>query len=177
MTDSDNLIGAIRGALDFPAAVARLQKAIQIDTVTGKEANIAPLFRSEFQKLGLESITVRDFLPGRPNLWGVQRGLGGGRNVMIIGHTDTVHVRGWAERWQGDERESHEHPKAPCSHPLSLAMNRGLRTSPWVTGHDAATSSGRLWPDPAVLRCHPQWWLSHARGGARLSPAMRMGPF
>jgi acetylornithine deacetylase len=25
---------------------------------------------------------------------------------LLIGHTDTVHVRGWSERWAGTERES-----------------------------------------------------------------------
>lgn len=97
---------AIRRFLNVPAAIERLRNAVQIDTITGNEANIIPFFRSEFENLGLEKITVRDFLPGRPNLWGTLRGTGGGRKVLIIGHTDTVHVRGWSERWAGDERES-----------------------------------------------------------------------
>ncbi|RWO70194.1 MAG: M20 family peptidase [Mesorhizobium sp.] len=97
---------AFHNVLDLPAAIGRLQKAIGIQTVTGNEANIIPFFRSEFERLGLDDITTRDFLPGRPNLWGTLRGAGGGRKVMIIGHTDTVHVRGWSERWVGDERES-----------------------------------------------------------------------
>lgn len=97
---------AIKRVIDVPAAIERLKNAVQIDTITGNEANIVPFFRSEFERLGLEKITVRDFLPGRPNLWGTLRGTGGGRKVLIIGHTDTVHVRGWSERWAGDERES-----------------------------------------------------------------------
>jgi len=99
-------LAAIKRVIDVPAAIERLKNAVQIDTITGNEANIVPFFRSEFERLGLEKITVRDFLPGRPNLWGTLRGTGGGRKVLIVGHTDTVHVRGWSERWAGDERES-----------------------------------------------------------------------
>ncbi len=96
----------LRNVLDLPAAIKRLQTAIGAETVTGNEGNIIPFFRSEFEKLGLDDISVRDFLPGRPNLWGTRRGTGGGKRVMVIGHTDTVHVRGWSERWKGDDRES-----------------------------------------------------------------------
>src|SRR5208283_6197853 len=49
-------------------------------------------------------VVTRDFAPGRPNVWGVLRGEGGGPRLMLTGHTDTVHVRGWAERWVGTER-------------------------------------------------------------------------
>ncbi|RTM05696.1 MAG: M20 family peptidase [Hyphomicrobiales bacterium] len=106
MTFAEQANSAIKRFLDVPAAIERLRDAVRIDTITGNEANIIPFFKSEFEKLGLEKITVRDFLPGRPNLWGTLRGTGGGRKVLIVGHTDTVHVRGWTERWAGDERES-----------------------------------------------------------------------
>ena len=47
---------------------------------------------------------MKDFAPGRPNVWGRLRGEGGGPRLLLTGHTDTVHVRGWAERWAGTER-------------------------------------------------------------------------
>ena len=49
---------------------------------------------------------MEDFLPGRPNVWGERRGDGGGPRLLLAGHTDTVHVRGWREKWAGTERES-----------------------------------------------------------------------
>ena len=33
-------------------------------------------------------------------------GRGGGKRLQFIGHTDTVHVDGWGEHWQGPEREN-----------------------------------------------------------------------
>ena len=34
------------------------------------------------------------------------RGGAGADTLLLIGHTDTVHTRGWKERWAGSERES-----------------------------------------------------------------------
>ncbi len=55
--------------------------------------------------IGMTGVTVRDFLPGRPNVWGVRKGGGGGKCLLLVGHTDVVHVRGWRERWAGTDRE------------------------------------------------------------------------
>ena len=47
-----------------------------------------------------------DFAEGRPNVWGLRPGRNGAETLLLIGHTDTVHTRGWKERWAGSERES-----------------------------------------------------------------------
>ena len=54
---------------------------------------------------GIDGIETAEFLPGRPNVWGERSGQGGGPRLLFIGHTDTVHVEGWREHWQGTERE------------------------------------------------------------------------
>src|SRR5438094_3451835 len=53
----------------------------------------------------MDQVILRDFLPGRPNVIGIKRGTGGGKCLMLIGHTDVVDVQGWRERWAGDPRE------------------------------------------------------------------------
>ena len=57
------------------------------------------------RRRGVEDVRTADFLPGRPNVWGERRGAGGGPRLLFVGHTDTVHVDGWREHWQGTERE------------------------------------------------------------------------
>lgn len=57
------------------------------------------------RQLGLDEVQRAEFLPGRPNVWGARKGVGQGKRLLFIGHTDTVHVDGWREHWAGTERE------------------------------------------------------------------------
>ena len=54
---------------------------------------------------GLSGVETAEFLPGRPNVWGERQGAGGGRRLLFVGHSDTVHVEGWREHWAGTARE------------------------------------------------------------------------
>ena len=90
--------------LDRDAAIALLQAAVGRDSITGNEANFADFLEERMRAMRL-SPQRADFEPGRPNVWGERRGEGDGRRLLFIGHTDTVHVRGWQERWAGTERE------------------------------------------------------------------------
>ena len=73
--------------------------------MTGEEERgFAGWLASELTALGAEGVTLKDFAPGRPNVWARLKGKGGGPRLLMIGHTDTVHVRGWAERWAATER-------------------------------------------------------------------------
>ena len=92
------------GALQSARAVAGLQAAIRHASITGAEARFAAHLADVLAEIGIEPV-VREFLPGRPNVWGIKRGRGGGRRLLVAGHTDVVHVRGWRERWRGTERE------------------------------------------------------------------------
>ena len=73
--------------------------------MTGDEANFALWLKGELDALGAESASS-EFAEGRPNVWGLRQGRSGADTILLIGHTDTVHVRGWKERWAGTERES-----------------------------------------------------------------------
>jgi acetylornithine deacetylase len=93
------------GAIDRERAIATLREAIGRASITGDEANFVEMLAETLPEVGISGVTVRDFLPGRPNIWGVHKGKGGGRRLLLIGHTDVVHVHGWRERWAGTERE------------------------------------------------------------------------
>ncbi len=103
MSAPHDLVGRLRGQLDREAAIALLREAVGRESVTGNEANFVDFLEGRMTALALRPQRA-DFLPGRPNVWGERRGEGGGPRLLFMGHTDTVHVRGWAEHWSGDER-------------------------------------------------------------------------
>ncbi|WP_136656656.1 M20/M25/M40 family metallo-hydrolase [Nitratireductor sp. XY-223] len=104
MTASAPHIEQFRRLADRGELVSLLQSAVQRQSITGNEANFVDFLEMQMSGLGLDPQQA-DFLPGRPNIWGERKGAEGGERLLFIGHTDTVHVRGWQERWQGTERE------------------------------------------------------------------------
>ena len=104
MNDPEALAERFAGLVDREEAVAFLREAIARQSITGDEANFADFLHVQMQERGL-SPERADFLPGRPNIWGERKGAGEGPRLLFAGHTDTVHVRGWKERWKGTERE------------------------------------------------------------------------
>ncbi len=105
MTGGAIATGAIPvDAIHREGAVRTLRRAIGRESVTGHEANFVSLLAELMAGIGVSGITVRDFLPGRPNIFGVRKGSGGGRRLLIVGHSDVVHARGWQERWAGTGR-------------------------------------------------------------------------
>ncbi|MBV8473794.1 MAG: M20/M25/M40 family metallo-hydrolase [Hyphomicrobiales bacterium] len=106
MTIDAPLVQHLRDALDADGALALLRRAIATPSVTGSEAAFARLLADELTALGAVNVSLKDFAPGRPNVSGVLKGATAGPRALLTGHTDTVHVRGWSERWAGTERES-----------------------------------------------------------------------
>ena len=86
---------------DVQSDVALLRDALAIGSVTGGETPFAQFLERQLSELGLNTGTGA-FEGLRENVWGVLPA--DGPNLMILGHTDTVHVRGWAEHWQNDPR-------------------------------------------------------------------------
>jgi acetylornithine deacetylase len=102
------LVSRLRSSLDEDAAIGLLRRCIGTPSVTGAEARFAQLLADELRSLGADQVTLVDFAPGRPNVRGLLCGqqTGSGPCLLITGHTDTVHVRGWSEHWAGTEREN-----------------------------------------------------------------------
>jgi acetylornithine deacetylase len=98
------LLQRLNSLLDGNHALGLLKGAVARQSITGNEAYFVDYLEERMRGQRL-SPSRADFLPGRPNIWGERPGEGGGRRLLFIGHTDTVHVRGWAERWTGTERE------------------------------------------------------------------------
>ena len=102
------LVSRLRSSLNEDAAIRLLQRFIGTPSVSGTEAGFAQVLADELTSLGADQVELVDFAPGRPNVRGLLRGqkTGTGPCLLIAGHTDTVHVRGWSEHWAGTERES-----------------------------------------------------------------------
>lgn len=103
---STDLHDRLLAALDGDDAVALLRGAIGRNSITGNEASMVDYLRDQMQDRGLQAIDVTEFAPGRPNISGRRAGTGDGKHLLFIGHTDTVHVEGWAQHWAGDIREN-----------------------------------------------------------------------
>jgi acetylornithine deacetylase/succinyl-diaminopimelate desuccinylase-like protein len=80
--------------------VGLLSELVAIDSVNPElipsaagEEEIAGLVAGWLERAGLE-VTVMEVAPGRPNVVGIARGTGGGRTLLLNGHTDTVGVAG-----------------------------------------------------------------------------------
>ena len=103
---ASSTVARLREALDRTHALALLRRAIATPSVTGEEATFAAMMKDELNSIGAERVALREFAPGRPNVWGLRKGRAGADILLMVGHTDTVHVRGWKEHWAGTEREN-----------------------------------------------------------------------
>src|SRR5437762_14261247 len=99
--------GCAPGSRSVPehAAVEFLKRAVRTPSVTGDELAFGRLVAAELELLGFDEVRVEEVEPGRPIVWSVARGSGGGRSLLLAGHLDTVRTEGWRERWAGTERE------------------------------------------------------------------------
>lgn len=75
--------------------------SINPDLVPGApgEAEIARYIASWLERAGLE-VQLVETAPGRPNVVGISRGTGGGKALILNGHTDTVGTGGMANPHQ-----------------------------------------------------------------------------
>ncbi len=97
------LLERLTAAQNAQSDVALLREALAIDSVTGNESQFARFLETQLSELGLAT-GIGAFEDTRENVWGVLPN--DGPNLMVLGHTDTVHVRGWAEHWQNDPRKN-----------------------------------------------------------------------
>ena len=98
----DQLSHLLGQAQDPEADLKLLKDALAIESVTGNETPFARFLGIQLAELDLAT-DQRPFLTGRDNVWGTQTG-NDGPHLMILGHTDTVHTRGWEDHWQDDPR-------------------------------------------------------------------------
>jgi len=88
------------------------------------EAEIASYVATALGALGLETV-VHEPERGRPTAVGTLRGAGGGRSLMLNGHTDTVGVEGMADPFSASIRDGRLYGRGAHDMKGSLASSIG----------------------------------------------------
>jgi len=89
------MIDEILGKLDSAYTRRILEEMIKINSVVGREGELAFYLKEELEALGLDC-ELHDVEPGRPNIYGRMKGESPGKRLNFNGHTDTVPVvEGW----------------------------------------------------------------------------------
>lgn len=79
----------ITGRID-PQRIADLTlELVKIPSPTGQELEAARFYASQLEKIGLE-VRLDYVEPNRPNVIATFRGKGGGKNLILAGHLDTI---------------------------------------------------------------------------------------
>lgn len=125
------------------ADIALLRTAISKQSVTGNERNFVEFLSTAMKELNLAPC-VADFLPKRPNVWSSKTTKSAGPNILFVGHSDTVHVRGWSENWKGTERED------PFAAPIIDGEIWGRGACDLKAGICAALAAKRLLDDAGL---------------------------
>lgn len=138
-------------------AIAFLQKMVAIPSVTGDEAAIQKFVSGHMKSIGL-SVDMWEtnweelkkhpgYRPvdrgyaGRPNIVGTLKGTGGGRSLILNGHTDVIPVgkgEGWSDDpWSGTIRNGRIYGRGACdmksgvaSHILAVEYLKKLGLTP-----------------------------------------------
>src|SRR5215467_3884031 len=114
-------------------AIAFLQQMIAIPSVTGDEARIQRFLADHMTKIGLEVdmwetdwealkkhpayIPVDRGYEGRPNIVATWKGTGGGRSLLLNGHTDVIPVGGggWTDDpWSATVKNGRIYGRGSC---------------------------------------------------------------
>jgi len=97
-------------SIDRDYIVKTLQDMVGINSINPRlvpggagEGEIATYLANTMRTIGLD-VEIYEPLPGRPNVVGVMQGSGGGRSLMLNGHTDIVGVDGMNKPFSADMR-------------------------------------------------------------------------
>ena len=89
------MIDEIIGKLDSAYTRRVLEEMIKINSVVGREGELAFYLKEELEAIGLDC-EMHDVEPDRPNIYGRMMGESPGKRLNFNGHTDTVPiVEGW----------------------------------------------------------------------------------
>ena len=105
------------------------------------EAEVARLLAERMQRAGLE-VDVWDAAPGRPNVVGRLAGTGGGRSLMLCGHTDVV--GGSPEQFRPELRDGRMYGRGTERHEGRHRRRAGARWSGWRRAAAGRRRAARL---------------------------------
>ncbi len=124
-------------------AIKFLQDMIKIPSVTGDEAKIQAFLSDYLSRLGLKVdlwesdwealkkhpgyIPVERGYEGRPNIVATWKGAGGGRSILLNGHTDVIPVgngEGWSDNpWSAKVKDGRIYGRGSCDMKSGVASH------------------------------------------------------
>ncbi|MPZ55979.1 MAG: ArgE/DapE family deacylase [Rhizobiales bacterium] len=124
-------------------AITFLQQMVAIPSVTGDEAKIQAFLSDYMKKLGLDVdiwesdweqlkkhpgyIPVDRGYEGRPNIVATWKGSGGGRSILLNGHTDVIPVgngEGWSDNpWSASIKDGRIYGRGSCDMKSGVASH------------------------------------------------------
>ena len=100
-TEHRDVVDAIREA----DVVSLLQRLVGTPSITGGEREVALVLADELRALGADPVTD-EFEDGRLNVYGHLAGRADGPVILLVGHIDTVNIRGWDRAWPDEDARS-----------------------------------------------------------------------
>lgn len=116
-------------AVDKPRLVSTLTEMVEISSENPfdgeprpgfREREIGEYYMDRMNGLGL-TVSHRDVVPGRPNVFGRLKGSGGGTTLMLCGHLDTVSTEGYADAYRARLADGRLHGRGSCDMKAGLA--------------------------------------------------------
>lgn len=115
--------------IDRDYIIKILQAMVAIDSVNSVlvpgaagEGELGNYLANEMRAIGLE-VDVIEVQPGRPNVVGVLKGSGGGKSLMLNGHTDIVGVEGMKAPFSAEIRDGKLYGRGAYDMKASLAAS------------------------------------------------------
>jgi succinyl-diaminopimelate desuccinylase len=153
--------------IDSEALARDVLEFVKVQSETGREGAGSRCFADLLRRSGFEPV-LDEVGPGRPNVYAVVRGQGGGPSLLLNGHTDTIPAGGCdpPERrgdWViGRGAEDMKGGMAAMVHAAAALRRAGVRLAGdlWLTGvvgHEA----------PAGKKEGPRRLIEHLRSGGR----------
>lgn len=97
--------------IDHEYIIKTLQAMVTIDSINPElvpggagEGELADYLAGEMRAIGLD-VEINEVYLGRPNVVGVLKGRGGGKSLMLNGHTDIVGIDGMESPFSGEIRD------------------------------------------------------------------------
>jgi acetylornithine deacetylase/succinyl-diaminopimelate desuccinylase-like protein len=94
----------LTSAITTENVVELTKRLVKVPSVTGAEAALCDVLAQEISDVGFKP-EIHQFAPGRPNVYGHRPSSSGPTpQLLLVGHVDTVNVRGWEGAWTDDPR-------------------------------------------------------------------------
>jgi acetylornithine deacetylase len=124
-----NLYSQMTEAVDETHLIKLLTEMISIKSENPFASEPRPGFRekemAQFLAETMDSfkldVSLKELLPGRPNVFGLKKGTGGGLRLMLAGHTDTMPTDGYEEAYQVKCENGRVYGRGACDMKAGLA--------------------------------------------------------